>query len=173
MVDSLRQILSAAVLEERGLGTATESWRVVGVPKRQSPDGASQGFRPIAVGSVLLRACDKVLTAAMPVRDPRQRARSGTSAMLATAEWLASGCTAGAEVDLAKAFDTIDHEVAVAALQHQGVDRRVTGFIRRSVWGAPRVCQVATEFAEPVVATRGIPAGCPSCPAVLAAVLRP
>lgn len=144
-------------------------WRVVGIPKR-----SSSSARPIAVGSVALRVWHRALLPAMPeVEAPQFGGRPGHAAASATVDWLAAPGRAGAEVDLEKAFDTVQHSAAAAALAHRGAPPALVAFLRRGAWQGRRVCHVAGDLAEGVRPTTGIPAGDPLSPAVLAALLSP
>ena len=84
-------------------------WRVVGIPKRGALDS-----RPIAVGKVVARAWTKALMPWLPEVPEGQWSEAGI--VPATLDWLAAAGQAGSEIDPAKAFDTVAHEAAEAAL---------------------------------------------------------
>ena len=79
---------------------------------------------------------------------------------------------AGAELDLSKAFDTVDYPVAEAALLHHGVHPAVCHLVRQAR-AAPRHCCVHGALAAPIRPCRGIPQGDPLSPATLGFVLAP
>lgn len=144
-------------------------WRVVGIPKR-----GSDASRPIAIGSVALRAWHRALLPMLPeVEPPQFGGRAGHSAASATVDWLSAPGAAGAEVDLEKAFDSVQHPAAAAALRHRGAPDVVVRFLERGAWRGRRYCHVSGELATSLRPTAGIPAGDPASPAVLAALLSP
>ena len=103
----------------------------------------------------------------------RARGRWSEAGVVAAAvDWLSSPGLAGAEVDLAKAFDTTPHEIASEALRLGGTPDVVEAWVL-ATWRAPRSCHVAGELAEPLMPIAGIPAGDPLCPRVLGLVLEP
>ena len=74
------------------------SWRLAGVPKRGSEES-----RPIAVGSVLLRAWNKALLSLLPPTPQGQWGnRKKSSVIHATEDWIKAPGTSGVELDLAK-----------------------------------------------------------------------
>ena len=79
---------------------------------------------------------------------------------------------AGAEIDLEKAFDRVDHRGARDALLFQGAPEPVVDWLC-ALWAAPRRCQVAGALSDPVFPVRGLPAGDPASPWVLACFLKP
>ena len=89
-----------------------------------------------------------------------------------TLSWLSAAGQAGGEVDLAEAFDTIDHDAAAAALEFGGTPKEVVNWML-ACWRSPRRCHVAGDLAEPLHPTAGIPAGDPLCPRVLGVLLEP
>ena len=144
------------------------SWKLAAVPKRQTDE-----YRPIAVGSMILRAWLKAILHLLPGLPDRQfGGRSGCSVSQAIGDWLAHHGTVGAEIDLAKAFDNVSWDVAAAALTHAGVNPLVVSFLRR-VWGAPRFCSLHGTLSQPFTPVRGIPQGDPTSPCILAQILSP
>jgi hypothetical protein len=140
--------------------------RVVGIPKRQSDE-----MRPISVASVLLRCWHKVLAKQLPEASRDQYCgRRGMTVTKATHEWARQPGRCGCELDLAKAFDSIDHQVAKAALRRSGVAECIVQYLAK-VWAAPRLCCVAGCMAVPLRPNTGIPAGDPLSPRILDAVL--
>ncbi|CAE8677334.1 unnamed protein product, partial [Polarella glacialis] len=93
-------------------------WRVVGIPKRGATDS-----RPIAVGVVIARAWSKTMMPWLPNVPEGQWSEEGV--VPGTLDWLSAPGQAGGEVDLAKAFDTVSHEAATAALEFGGTPDEV------------------------------------------------
>ena len=141
--------------------------RTVGLPKTDTDS------RPISIFSGLVRCWHRALLKLLPQPPPDQWAgKPGISVATATAHWLATDKTHGAELDLSRAFDTISHEVANFALQRSGVPTTIRSLLRLS-WRAERICTVRSKPALPIRPSRGIPQGCPASPLILACVLRP
>ena len=92
-------------------------WKTVGIPK-----GACLDSRPISVASVLVRAL--------------WAGRRGVSVLHAIAAFSATPKTGVAELDLSKAFDTINHFVADTAMQAHGLRRHLRHVLLRA-WKAP------------------------------------
>ena len=88
--------------------------RVPGIPKRGSDDA-----RPIAVCSVISRMWCKHLYARWFPEMPEGQWAGVTaeSVTTATLDWKAFMARLGAELDLSKAFDSVDLELAEAALR--------------------------------------------------------
>jgi hypothetical protein len=142
--------------------------RVVGIPKR-----ASDESRPIAVGSCVTRAWSRALLPQLPsAPDGQWCGRAGCGVVTATVDWAAADGCAGAEVDLRKAFDSVNLPAATAALEHYGTARQIVGWLRAS-WRGPRHCHVNGALAAALLPSRGLPPGCPCSPAVLGALLAP
>ena len=144
------------------------SWRLAAVPKRDSED-----MRPIAVGSILLRAFQRVVLSLLPdLPEGQWGGRKHVSVVHAVLNWWAHPGSQGAELDLSKAFDTVQWPAAAAALLHAGTHPAVVGFLRR-VWAGSRFCSFSGSLSRPFFPTRGIPQGDPTSPNVLAQLLRP
>lgn len=142
-------------------------WRVVGIPKKNSMQA-----RPIAVGNVMLRAWHGALLKDMPQPLGEQFCgREGESAVTAIVDWLAQPSRHGLELDLEKAFDSIRHDAAGAALQHLGAPMGMVRFLQRGSWGGRRVCNVSGELSGGLWPSRGVPPGDPLSPAVMSALL--
>ena len=153
---------------KQSLIRAIYGWRVVGIPKRGSDDG-----RPIAIGSVIIRAWHRANLDLLPEQHREQWCgRKGTGVVQATLDWLEAAGELGSELDLAKAFDSVCVEVAIAALEYAGTPLEVTGLLS-AAWTAPRYCQIHGAIAEPIWPWCGIPPGDPMCPLVLGLVLAP
>ena len=137
------------------------------MPKRQADE-----FRPVAVGSTILRAWLKILQLLPEVPARQFGGRAGVSVAAAIGDWLAHRGPCGAELDLAKAFDNVAWDAADAALAHAGVAPSVILFLRQ-VWSGPRFCSLLGTLSSPLHPVRGIPQGDPTSPCILAQVLRP
>ena len=157
---------------EKGLHESLQhalyAWRIVGIPKRGSDDS-----RPIAVGAVLMRAWHKALLPDLPeVPAGQWCGKTGVGVIQATADWIAADGESGAELDLAKAFDSVDPEVAATALAFFGTPAEVVGLLFAG-WTATRLCHVSGDLSEPLRPTKGLPPGDPTCPSTLSQVLAP
>ena len=73
---------------------------------------------------------------------------------------------------MAKAFDSVNLQVAAAALERGGTPPSVIALLQ-AAWTGPRYCHVEGELAERIDPCRGLPPGCPASAATLAAVLAP
>ena len=170
LIRELWAILAATV--EGGAGPwpderlrAFGALRVVGIPKRGSDDA-----RPIAIGPVWMRAWGRCLIDALPPAPAEAFGERG--AVASVADWAAAPGNAGAEVDLSRAYDSVDHGVAGAALCYQGTPPPVVAALE-AVWRAPRYCSVAGDLADALNPTRGLPPGDPPSGRVLSVVLLP
>ena len=145
------------------------TWKLVGIPKR-----ASDESRPIAVSSILLRCWNKAMLKILPpLPDDQWAGRKETSVAHATADWLAHPGQCGAEIDLQKAFDSVNWGVARAALSFVGTPKCFIDFLELG-WKSPRFVNVLGSFClKPLFPTRSIPQGDPTSPNVLAQILRP
>ena len=144
------------------------SWRTVGIPKRKTDEA-----RPIAVGCFVARAWSRCCLSAYPANlDDQWCGRSGSTVMMAIADWLQRPAIAGKEEDLTKAFDLLSHDLIEAVLRHCKIPTAVRNTNRHARTG-PRICQVSGEIANPIMPTNGIPQGDSCSPAVLALVLLP
>ena len=146
------------------------AWRVVGIPKR-----TEAATRPIAVASSLVRAFNRAILKRCPEPPEGQQCGvSGQSAVTATLQWLAVRAQRGAELDLRRAFDTIDHRLAGCAASTYGVHPVVIRYLQQLVWCAPRSCVVGGEPPpRSIQATCGLPQGDPVSPLFLSFVLGP
>ena len=142
------------------------AWRTVGTPK-----GDGDEARPLSVASVWVRAWHKALLGCFPAPpDSQWCCRPGTSVIQAAADWLAQTKTHGMELDLSKAFDTLDYEVLREALHDMSLPPCVVETLI-CAWSSPRHCQVHGELAEAILPSRGVPQGCPCSPMALVAIL--
>lgn len=170
LVDELYDLLVRTLTDtEHGMSPELQAlvshWRVVGIPKRDPTES-----RPIAVASVFLRAWHRCLADSLPPLSPRQWSEAGVAR--AFIDWMSYRGVAGAEIDLAAAFDMIQHDVAQSALTHGGTPKAVVAWLRHT-WSGPRYCHVRGALAEPLWPTRGIPAGDPLSMRILGIVLEP
>ena len=141
---------------------------MVGIPKRDPSES-----RPIAIASFVLRAWQKTILDALPPAPDGQWCEIG--GLPATAFFIAWGdeqLAAGAELDLAKAYDSVLHERAAAALRHAGTPEEVVAWLCLA-WAAKRVCHVDGALAEPIWPSSGILPGDPTSGRVLSVLLRP
>ena len=90
------------------------------------------------------------------------------------AKWLSevSQSDAGAELDLSRANDNIDHEIGTGALQRCEVPSAVV-FTALAAWNGPRHLSLAGEIAAAVWVARGLPQGDSVAPAGMCASLIP
>lgn len=143
-------------------------WRVVGIPKKDENES-----RPIAVASCLLRAWLSCMAKALPEVALNQWAcRKRTSVVHAISEWLAEAADSGLEMDLSKAYDNIDHGIAAAAFEAEGVPKAVIATCQLA-WQGPRFCCVANEIARPVWPTKALPQGDSCAPGAMTGTLVP
>ncbi|XP_049425577.1 uncharacterized protein LOC125884643 [Epinephelus fuscoguttatus] len=120
--------------------------RTVLIPKTTNPDllGDVNQWRPITIGSMVLRLFSRILTvrmtAACPIH-PRQRgfiASPGCSENLSVLEGVMrlsrqERVSLGVVfVDFAKAFDTVSHEHLLSALERKGLDQHMLELVRNS-----------------------------------------
>lgn len=142
-------------------------------------------WRPITVGSVVLRLYSRILTlrlaAACPL-SPRQKGftcSSGYSENLMVLEGLirrsrmSRVTLALVSVDFAKAFDTVTHEHILGALERKGLDEHVLGLIRDSYVDC--VTRVKVEAGRsPLIGMKvGVKPGDPMCPLLFNLALDP
>ena len=95
-----------------------------------------------------------------------------TSVARAIANWLASPATAGAELDLAKAYDTVGFSVGTTALHAHGCSPAIAALMGLS-WGAVRYLSVSGTSPVATLPLRGLPQGCPMSGYTLAVILGP
>eukprot|EP00959_Pyramimonas_sp_CCMP1952_P072533 1515453-Pyramimonas_sp.AAC.1 len=92
--------------------------------------------------------------------DNQYAGRRATSAAHAISSWLhyCEVSEAGAELDLSRAYDNIDHAVSTQACICSGAPAAGT-FTAVAAWRGPRYCSVNSSLAPPIWATRGLPQG--------------
>ena len=145
------------------------SLRVVGIPK-----WGSEEARPIAIGNVMWRALSRALLPAWGACAQEQWCgRKCTTVSEATCHWAAAPGVAGAETDLAKAFDSVSGHTARAASQRRGLPSPLVKWYAEVAWRAGRQCEVASELSQPVRPQRGLPPGDVASPSALDAILEP
>ena len=146
------------------------SWRVTGIPKKGENES-----RPIGVARVPVRAWLSALACALPTVDEHQWAcRQGTSVVHAIADWLAETADddAGAEMDLSKAYDNVDHQVASIAFEFQAVPAALSA-VCHMAWLGPRTCCVDGEMAAPLWPKKALAQGDSCAPGGMTASLVP
>ena len=132
-------------------------WRVVGIPKRDPGES-----RPIAIASFFLRALQNTVLDSLPAAPEGQWGKIGVvPAVAAYLAWGDGTPSAGAELDLAEAYDSILHEPAAEALRFEGTPREVIAWLEHA-WTAKRICNVGGELASPILRTSGILPGDPT-----------
>ena len=148
----------------------TFAWKVVGIPKR-----GEEATRPIAVTSALVRAFNKSLLARCPPAPEGQLCGvPGATVVSATLKWLDVQACRGAEMDLRKAFDSVNLKLANAAAKTAGVPKPVRVYMQNLVWTAPRFCTVSgSPPPYAITASCGLPQGDPCSPRFLSYVLGP
>ena len=146
------------------------AWKVVGIPKR-----GEEATRPIAVTSALVRAFNKALLARCPdAPDGQLCGLKDATVASATLKWLDEPACRGAEMDLRKAFDSVDLQVADFAAETAGVPGPIRAYMQHLVWRAPRACTVSgSPPPYAISATCGLPQGDPCSPRFLSYVLGP
>ena len=143
-------------------------WRVVGIPKKDENES-----RPIGVASCIVRSWLTALAEALPDVDAEQWAcRKKTSVVHAISDWLAGEDDEGAEMDLSKAYDNVDHGVAAEAFRYESVPVTVIATCRMA-WRGPRVCCVEGELAQPIWPVKALPQGDSCAPGAMTASLVP
>jgi hypothetical protein len=147
------------------------AWRVAGIPKKQETQS-----RPIGVANVALRIWLSACATCLPQPEEDQWAgKRGSSVPGAISAWLAA-CfdgLAGAEMDLTKAYDLIEHEIAAAGLTFEEVPDAII-CLCCCVWAAPRFCQVEQQLSlKPVLPTRSLPQGESMAPGAMMSTLVP
>ena len=116
-----------------------------------------------------MKACLKTLP---PPPGFQWAGRRNTTVAQAIASWLACPAPAGAELDLAKAYDTVGFDLGQAALTHYGCHAGITATLALS-WRATRHLTVAGTSPVPLRPARGLPQGCPMSGHTLALILGP
>lgn len=150
------------------LSTMLWGWRVAGIPK-----AGSAASRPISVASVWLRCWHRAMYRSFPAMPTAQWCgKRSVGVVDATADFLATLGDAGMEVDLSKAFDTLDYGLLDDAMTRANIPVAVRKELLRA-WAGPRFLHVDGELSTPVRPTRGVPQGDPCCPAALALALAP
>ena len=137
---------------------------------RISPLPKGDAFRGLGIFNVGVRGWHRALRFLLPKHSPDQLASQGTST--AIGKWLSYKSTAGAEIDLAGAYDTVDHAVGVAALKCYGTPHYVADTLSRA-WKAPRVVIAKGCISKNVVPLRSIPQGDPCAGDAFCAVTSP
>ena len=144
------------------------AWRIVGIPKRDPSES-----RPIAIASFFIRAWQKTIMDALPAAPEGQWGEIGVLPATATfLAWRDGEPAAGAELDLAKAYDSVLHGPAAEALRFDGTPPEIVAWLCLA-WTADRLCHVGGELAEPIAPSSGILPGDPTSGRVLSVLLKP
>lgn len=157
------------------------------IPKTTDPaELLSMGhWRPITVGSTVLRLYSRILTirlaAACPM-SPRQKGfvcASGCSENLMCLQGLigrsrtSRASLAVVSIDFAGAFDTVSHEHILGALRLKGLDDHVLGLIRDSYVGCASRVKVEGGLTPAIDMRVGVKQGDPMSPLLFNVALDP
>ncbi|KAJ7428232.1 hypothetical protein WISP_01485 [Willisornis vidua] len=161
--------------------------RTVVIPKTTIPERLKNinNWRPITIGSILLRLFSRVITArlskACPI-NPRQRGfirAPGCSENLKLLQLLIRHAKREHRelgvvfVDIAKAFDTVGHQHIIMALKQRGVDSHIVGLIDNMY---ENICTRITSKegeTEPIRIKVGVKQGDPMSPLLFNLALDP
>ena len=137
------------------------------------PKGSAFESRPLSISSHITRAWHRAILAKMPPMEAWQMAgQPGVSVSNAVGAFLVEAPCAGVEMDLSKAYDTLDHRLVSVALKRDGLSSIASAMIEMS-WRGQKFFCVSGQFAKPLIAVVGIPQGDPMSGRGLAAVLAP
>ena len=144
------------------------AWRIVGIPKRDPGES-----RPIAIASFFIRAWQKTILDALPKAPEDQWCERGVLPATATfLAWQDDQPAAGAELHLAKAYDSVLHGPAAEALRFEGTPPEIVAWLCLA-WTAERLCHVGGELADPIDPSSGILPCDPTSGRVLSVLLKP
>ncbi|KAL2102388.1 hypothetical protein ACEWY4_001556 [Coilia grayii] len=133
-------------------------------------------WRPITIGSFLLRLFSKLLHSRLRAACPISERQRGFVSAPVCSENLFSLMTlvrkahqerrtlAVVFLDVAKAFDTVCHQHIFNALRERGVDSHVVQCIRSGYESCTTRIALRGEFSEPIATTRGVRQGDPLSP---------
>ena len=140
----------------------------MGIPKRDPGES-----RPIAIASFFIRALQKTILDALRKAPEDQWCERGVLPATATfLAWQDGKLAAGAELDLAKAYDSVLHGPAAEALRFEGTPPEIVAWLCLA-WTAERLCHVGGELADPIDPSSGILPGDPTSGRVLSVLLKP
>ena len=144
------------------------AWKTCGLPK-----GADDVARPLPVASLLVRTWHSAICDDFPEPPASQYCcRRCMSVVRATATWLSTKPKAGAELDLSKAFDTLEHPMVETAMLARGKHAKAINLLK-CAWKAPRYCVIKGRMAKPIWPTISVPQRCPASPQAMCDVLAP
>ncbi|KAL7370184.1 hypothetical protein ABVT39_021577 [Epinephelus coioides] len=157
------------------------------IPKTSDPSrlGDVNQWRPITIGSMVLRLFSRILTdrmtAACPIH-PRQRgfiASPGCSENLSVLEGVMKlsqqerSSLGVVFVDFAKAFDTVSHEHLLSALERKGLDQHMLELVRNSYENCVTKVRCAEGCTADIAMKVGVKQGDPMLPLLFNIALDP
>lgn len=166
---------------------AFKKCRTTLIPKTDDPMVLAQaaGWRPLTIGSVVLRLYSRVLThrlaRACPI-NPRQRgfvSSPGCSENLMILgglikmSWARSERLAVVLVDFARAFDSVSHLHILEILRQRGLDEHIIGIVGDSYTNVSTAIKVNGEMSPPVDVRVGVKQGDPMSPLLFNLALDP
>uniref|UniRef100_A0A8C7GQZ2 Reverse transcriptase domain-containing protein n=1 Tax=Oncorhynchus kisutch TaxID=8019 RepID=A0A8C7GQZ2_ONCKI len=157
------------------------------IPKSGDPVVLTQeaGWRPLTIGSVVLRLYSRILThrlaRACPI-SPRQRgfiASPGCSENLMILDglirqsWARGEMLAVVLVDFARAFDSVSHVHILDVLRQRGLDEHIIGVVGDLYTSITTTIKVSGELSPPIDVRVGVKQGDPMSPLLFNLALDP